>query len=111
MPQRHGFHWTCRRDRVDEPRIRGTLAGARTMRRAFGDWAALLTVDQGGHGAYLTGKNRCANDKVTEYLLGGQRPAHDLKCTAETGRPLWCNRSHATVTPTSPPIPLWNGAA
>ncbi|WP_112265241.1 alpha/beta hydrolase [Lentzea terrae] len=56
------------------------LAGARTMRRAFGDRAALLTVDQGGHGVYLIGKNKCANDKVTEYLLSGQRPAHDVKC-------------------------------
>lgn len=33
------------------------LAGARTMRRAFGDRAAMLTVDQGGHGTYLFGKN------------------------------------------------------
>ncbi|MFD9704828.1 alpha/beta hydrolase [Lentzea sp. NPDC059081] len=59
------------------------LAGALTTRRAFGDRAAILTVDQGGHGAYVIGKNKCANDKVTEYLLGGQRP-NDTKCAAET---------------------------
>ena len=59
------------------------LAGARSTRRAFGDRAAMLTVDQGGHGAYLFGANKCANGKVTDYLLGGQRPAHDLKCAAE----------------------------
>lgn len=59
------------------------LAGARSTRRAFGDRAAMITVDQGGHGAYVIGKNKCANDKVTEYLLGGQRP-DDLRCTAGT---------------------------
>jgi hypothetical protein len=56
------------------------LAGAKTTRRAFGDRAAMLTVDQGGHGAYLIGKNKCANDKVTEYLLGGRLPAWDVRC-------------------------------
>ena len=56
------------------------LAGARTMRRAFGDRAAMVTVDQGGHGAYLTGANKCANDEVTAYLVGGERPARDLNC-------------------------------
>ncbi|SDP21912.1 alpha/beta hydrolase [Lentzea jiangxiensis] len=59
------------------------LAGARSTRRAFGDRAAMITIDQGGHGAYVLGKNKCANDKVTEYLLGGQRP-DDLRCAAET---------------------------
>ncbi len=59
------------------------LAGARSMRRAFGDRAAMLTVDQGGHGAYLFGTNTCADTRVTEYLLGGQRPARDLQCAAE----------------------------
>ena len=58
------------------------LAGARTTRRAFGDRAAMVTVDQGGHGVYLIGRNKCANDKVTAYLLGGQRP-DDVKCAAE----------------------------
>ncbi|NGY61366.1 alpha/beta hydrolase [Lentzea sp. NEAU-D13] len=60
------------------------LAGARTLRRAFGDRAALLTADQGGHGVYVIGKNKCANDRVTEYLLSGQRP-NDVKCAAENG--------------------------
>ncbi|WP_329787434.1 alpha/beta hydrolase [Lentzea sp. DG1S-22] len=59
------------------------LAGARSTRRAFGDRAAMITIDQGGHGAYVIGKNKCANDKVTEYLLGGQRP-DDLRCAAGT---------------------------
>ncbi|GHH38744.1 alpha/beta hydrolase [Lentzea cavernae] len=59
------------------------LAAARSTRRAFGDRAAMITIDQGGHGAYVIGKNKCANDEVTEYLLGGQRP-NDTKCAAET---------------------------
>ncbi|HUQ57708.1 alpha/beta hydrolase [Lentzea sp.] len=59
------------------------LAGARSTRRAFGDRAAMITVDQGGHGAYLIGKNRCANDRVSAYLLDGQRP-DDTRCAAET---------------------------
>jgi hypothetical protein len=58
------------------------LVGALSTRRAFGDRAALLTVDQGGHGAYVFGTNACANTKVTEYLLGGQRP-NDAECAAE----------------------------
>ncbi|WP_394613392.1 alpha/beta hydrolase [Lentzea sp. JNUCC 0626] len=60
------------------------LVGAQSTRRAFGDRAALITIDQGGHGAYALGKNKCANDKVTAYLLGGERP-NDTKCAAETG--------------------------
>ncbi|MCP2096656.1 MULTISPECIES: alpha/beta hydrolase [Actinosynnema] len=60
------------------------LTLAHSMRRALGDRAAMITVDQGGHGAYLVGKNACANDKVTAYLLGGKRPAHDVRCAAET---------------------------
>ncbi|SES12889.1 alpha/beta hydrolase fold [Lentzea xinjiangensis] len=58
------------------------LAGARTTRRAFGDRAAMITVDQGGHGTYVIGKNKCANDAVTAYLLGGPRP-NDTRCAAE----------------------------
>ncbi|MEU7474925.1 alpha/beta hydrolase [Lentzea sp. NPDC042327] len=55
------------------------LSGARTMRRAFGDRAAMLTLDHGGHGAYPFAGNACANEKVTSYLLGGERPG-DQKC-------------------------------
>ncbi|HEX6345617.1 alpha/beta hydrolase [Umezawaea sp.] len=62
------------------------LAGALSTRRALGDRAALLTVDQGGHGTYLFGTNACADDRVTEYLVGGQRPAHDVRCAAEAPR-------------------------
>ncbi|ANZ40015.1 hydrolase [Lentzea guizhouensis] len=55
------------------------LAGARSMRRAFGDRAAMIVADQGGHGTYLLGANKCANEEVTAYLVGGERPG-DRKC-------------------------------
>ncbi|MFT7835924.1 alpha/beta hydrolase [Saccharothrix sp. BKS2] len=70
------------------------LAGARSMRRAFGDRAAMVTADQGGHGVYVLGANTCANNAVTGYLLDGRRPAHDLRCAAETPR-----TSDSTRTP------------
>jgi hypothetical protein len=44
----------------------------------------MVTVDQGGHGAYLFGPNQCGNSAVTEFLATGARPAHDLFCAAET---------------------------
>ncbi|MBL7253566.1 alpha/beta fold hydrolase [Actinoplanes sp. LDG1-01] len=60
------------------------LAGARELRRAFGDRARMVTADQGGHGAYgLFARNTCANDAVTAFLTTGRRPARDLACAAE----------------------------
>ncbi|MDT0318009.1 alpha/beta hydrolase [Streptomyces millisiae] len=59
------------------------LVGAREMRRALGDRARMVTVDQGGHGVYPFGANTCANDTVTTFLTTGQRPARDLACPAE----------------------------
>jgi hypothetical protein len=61
------------------------LAGARQLRQAFGDRARMVTVDEGGHGAYLLfATNTCANDTVTAFLTTGQRPGHDLTCAAES---------------------------
>ncbi|PWW61910.1 alpha/beta hydrolase [Actinokineospora spheciospongiae] len=59
------------------------LVGARELRWAFGDRARMVTADQGGHGAYRTGGNTCADNAVTAFLTTGQRPAHDLACAAE----------------------------
>ncbi|GAA0617553.1 alpha/beta hydrolase [Kutzneria viridogrisea] len=59
------------------------LPGARQLRQAFGDRARMVTADQGGHGVYLVGKNKCANNAVTTFLTTGQRPPHDLACAAE----------------------------
>nr|WP_043733783.1 alpha/beta hydrolase [Streptomyces zinciresistens] len=66
---------------VQNERDPGTpLAGARSLRQAFGARAVMVTADQGGHGVYVTGGNRCADDAVTAYLTTGRRPARDLAC-------------------------------
>jgi hypothetical protein len=44
----------------------------------------MVTVDQGGHGAYL-GPNQCGNTAVTNFLVTGERPAHDVHCAAQPG--------------------------
>ncbi|MET1072529.1 MAG: alpha/beta hydrolase [Umezawaea sp.] len=59
------------------------VAVARKMRGALGDRARMITVDQGGHLAYPFKKNKCANDKATEFLLTGKRVTEDLACAAE----------------------------
>ncbi|MFB9903128.1 alpha/beta hydrolase [Allokutzneria oryzae] len=59
------------------------LVGAQQMRRALGDRARMVTADQGGHGAYVIGANKCANDVVTAFLTTGKRPARDITCAAE----------------------------
>ncbi|MEV6285389.1 alpha/beta hydrolase [Kribbella sp. NPDC051770] len=58
------------------------LAGARQLRKALGDRAVMVTADQGGHGVYPGGKNRCANHAVTTFLTTGERPEHDYHCAA-----------------------------
>ncbi|MFE9043622.1 alpha/beta hydrolase [Streptomyces sp. NPDC007818] len=54
------------------------------MRAALGDRARLVSVDSGGHGAYLlsaggTG-NACGDRTVTRFLTTGERPATDVRC-------------------------------
>ncbi|MFD3487541.1 alpha/beta hydrolase [Streptomyces sp. NPDC058665] len=72
---------------VQNERDPGTpLAGAQKLRRAFGQRAAMVTVDGGGHGVYPFAGNTCANDAVTKFLAGGQRPGRDLACAAEPGQ-------------------------
>ncbi|UOX85883.1 alpha/beta hydrolase [Amycolatopsis sp. FBCC-B4732] len=69
---------------VQNERDPGTpLSGARKLRAAFGDRARLITIDQGGHGAYLFGPNTCGNTLVTGFLVNGQRPG-DTHCAAES---------------------------
>ncbi|WP_328411897.1 alpha/beta hydrolase [Streptomyces violaceus] len=71
---------------VQNERDPGTpLAGALKLRQAFGKRATMVTADQGGHGVYPFGRNTCANDAVTAFLVTGQRPARDLACAAEPG--------------------------
>ena len=55
-------------------------AGALNMRRAFGDRARMVSVDSGGHGAYLANGNACGDAAVTGFLTTGRRPATDIAC-------------------------------
>jgi pimeloyl-ACP methyl ester carboxylesterase len=59
------------------------LAGAKQLRKAFGDRARMVTVDQGGHGVYLLNKNQCANTAGTTFLMTGKLPARDYHCSAD----------------------------
>ncbi|GAB3573287.1 alpha/beta hydrolase [Amycolatopsis endophytica] len=59
------------------------LPGALRMRAALGGRAEMVTIDQGGHTAYLEGPNKCGNDTVTDYLVTGDRTAHGAFCPAE----------------------------
>jgi pimeloyl-ACP methyl ester carboxylesterase len=54
--------------------------GALKLRAAFGNRARLITVDSGGHRAYLANGNTCGNNAVTAFLAHGTRPAHDITC-------------------------------
>ena len=60
------------------------MVNALELRSAFGERARMVTVDQGGHGVYL-GLNQCGNTAVTNFLVTGERPAHDLHCAAPSG--------------------------
>jgi pimeloyl-ACP methyl ester carboxylesterase len=57
-------------------------SGALKMRAALGDRARLVTVDSGGHGAYLNNGNACGDRAVTAFLTTGRRPAADIRCPA-----------------------------
>lgn len=57
-------------------------AGALRMRAALGARARLVSVDSGGHGAYLNNGNACGDRTVTEFLTTGRRPSGDVRCPA-----------------------------
>jgi hypothetical protein len=59
-------------------------SGALRMRAAFGDRARLVTVEHGGHGAYLSSGDACGDAAVTGFMLTGARPAEDTVCPAPT---------------------------
>ncbi|WP_371582653.1 alpha/beta hydrolase [Streptomyces sp. NBC_01314] len=58
-------------------------AGALNLRSALGDRARLVTVESGGHGAYLGTGNACGDRAVTAFLRTGQRPERDVSCPDE----------------------------
>ena len=59
------------------------LVAALGLRRALGSRAAMVTVDQGGHGTYSLGT--CADQITHAFLITGQLPRRDRVCV---GRPL-----------------------
>jgi hypothetical protein len=59
------------------PHLGGVL-----LRKALGDRARLVSIDQGGHGAYVFNDNPCGLNVTTSYLVDGTRPPHDTYCPA-----------------------------
>jgi pimeloyl-ACP methyl ester carboxylesterase len=53
------------------------------LRRALGQRADFISVDQGGHGVYLLTRAPCANDVATAFLVRGELPAHDALCPGQ----------------------------
>ncbi|MEU4175193.1 alpha/beta hydrolase [Streptomyces sp. NPDC026589] len=59
------------------------LRGGKMLREKFGDRARLVTVDDSGHGVYVLGKNSCALNTATRYLVEGRMPTKDTFCRAD----------------------------
>ncbi|MGI5225589.1 alpha/beta hydrolase [Actinoallomurus sp. CA-142502] len=59
-------------------------SGALNLRRAFGNRARMVTVDPGGHDAYLANGNPCGDRLVTAFVAEGRRAAHDTLRPAES---------------------------
>ncbi|MFE9421494.1 alpha/beta hydrolase [Kitasatospora sp. NPDC006697] len=57
-------------------------AGALKLRQALGGRARMVSVDSGGHDAYAANGNACGDAVVTGFLVGGHRPAQDVRCPA-----------------------------
>ncbi|SEE76806.1 TAP-like protein [Streptomyces sp. 2112.3] len=55
-------------------------AGALKLRQALGDRARLVTLDHGGHEAYLGNGTACGDRAVTAFLTTGRRPERDAYC-------------------------------
>ncbi|MBM7438635.1 alpha/beta hydrolase [Streptomyces sp. HB132] len=57
--------------------------GGKMLREKFGDRARLISVDDSGHGVYVLGKNSCALNTTTRYLVEGKMPTKDTSCRAD----------------------------
>ena len=44
--------------------------------------ARMVTVDSGGHNAYLANGGACRDHAVSAFLTHGTRPHHDIRCAA-----------------------------
>lgn len=58
------------------------LRGGELIDEKFGDRSRLVTADGSGHGVFVLGKNQCATDIVTDYLVDGTMPEEDTFCEA-----------------------------
>ncbi|MCD5310521.1 alpha/beta hydrolase [Kineosporia babensis] len=59
------------------------LAGGQLLREKFGQRSRLVTVDGSGHGVYVLGRNACASNVTTSYLISGKLPAKDVACPSD----------------------------
>ncbi|MEU0127610.1 alpha/beta hydrolase [Streptomyces sp. NPDC006289] len=57
--------------------------GGKMLREKFGDRARLVSVDDSGHGVYVLGRNSCALNTTTRYLVEGEMPKKDVFCRAD----------------------------
>jgi len=69
------------------------------LRRALDGRAAMVSVDQGGHGVYLFTDAPCANDIATAFLARGALPARDSVCPGQSPPDVSARSSQ-------PPLPL-----
>lgn len=63
-------------------------ASAVANREAFGDRARLVEVDAFGHGVYVFGRNACALNIGTAFLVEGEMPEEDVFCESGDARAL-----------------------
>lgn len=56
--------------------------GSQEMHQALGQRSRFLSIDQGGHAAYILKPNTCANDTTTAFLADGTFPSSDVYCPA-----------------------------
>jgi pimeloyl-ACP methyl ester carboxylesterase len=61
--------------------------GALDMRKALGHRARMVTVDAGGHIAYLLLGNPCADHVTNAFLVTGALPPTDVACPATPSTP------------------------
>ncbi|PZG56980.1 hypothetical protein C1I98_00305 [Spongiactinospora gelatinilytica] len=73
------------------------LAGSRGLRATLGRRAAMITVDQGGHG--VVGLGSCADEAMNSFLATGELPGQDRFCPP----PSPADAARSTASPYIPP--------
>ncbi|MEV0758108.1 alpha/beta hydrolase [Streptosporangium sp. NPDC050280] len=75
-------------------------ASARGLRAALGRRAAMITVDQGGHG--VVGLGSCADEAMSSFLATGELPGRDRFCPAPS--PADAAAARSTALPYIPSV-------